>query len=976
MSILFDRYKKEIFILLILIISVISTSAFITHKQLSDSSKQTYFNKLSVLKYSLSAHIKDYFKENKQNILSLASNETTLKAFKSLNTAFDLVQSEYKKDINNDILLKELEDYKSKIRFNVPHASPRRETKKYLSGNKTTEILQYLYLATNPFGTRNKNKLYASKANISYDRAHKVYHSYFLNELKIYDFYDILLMNLDGEIIYTSYKEHDFGTNIRDGVYANSSLSVAYKKALSAHKQDVIFEDFTPYEPSYNKPIAFMATPLYSDGVKIGVIAIQFSNNQINKIMTLNNSHEKIGLKKSGEAYLVGSDYLMRSDSRFKNTIKNPLVEQFSTTVGIIQVDSPQVKRALAGETSHGAGKDYRNIEVFTSYAPINILGKKWAILVELDKDEATYSIENSIATILFSSIVLTILFLMLLGYVFLRLILRPMEKTEELLAEDVLLKEKKLESSQTILNEYKKAVDISSIVSKTTPNGIITFVNDSFCEISGYTREELIGKLHNIVRHPDMPRETYKELWDTLLQKRVWKGVIKNLKKDGGEYYVSSTIVPILDENSEIREFISIRSDITELTRQEKQIHNQTTDKTTSLPNKQKLLEDISEAKDAQLKLAIIQINRFKEVNDFYGIEIGDLLLINITSILKTIVNEDYATLYKINGDEFAILESKEMSMQEFSKKITNIIRYFDHNIVTLSDDSFNISVTAGLSAGYNSKIFFNTEMSLRRSTENSPSLMAFENADDIEKQYLENISMTTKIKNAIKNDNIIIFTQPIKSNYIDGKSKFECLVRMRDGDKLISPFFFLEIAKKARLYSTITKIVIEKAFHHFKDSNSEFSINLTIEDILNDEIVSFLKRKIKDYRIGHRVVIELVESEGIENFEHIDKFIKDVKGLGCQIAIDDFGTGYSNFEYLMKLNADYIKIDGSLIKNINTDESSQIVVELIVGFAKRMKIKTIAEFVHNEQVYQKIKSLGIDYSQGYYLGEPTELK
>ena len=133
--------------------------------------------------------------------------------------------------------------------------------------------------------------------------------------------------------------------------------------------------------------------------------------------------------------------------------------------------------------------------------------------------------------------------------------------------------------------------------------------------------------------------------------------------------------------------------------------------------------------------------------------------------------------------------------------------------------------------------------------------------------------------------------------------------------------------------------------------------------------------KKKIDYYKIGHRLVLELVESEGIENFDDVHSFIQEFKGYGCRIAIDDFGTGYSNFEYLMKLDVDYIKIDGSLIKNIDTDESAQLVVELIIDFAKRMNIKTIAEFIHNDSVYQKIKSLGIDYSQGYHLGEPKFL-
>lgn len=124
--------------------------------------------------------------------------------------------------------------------------------------------------------------------------------------------------------------------------------------------------------------------------------------------------------------------------------------------------------------------------------------------------------------------------------------------------------------------------------------------------------------------------------------------------------------------------------------------------------------------------------------------------------------------------------------------------------------------------------------------------------------------------------------------------------------------------------------------------------------------------------YKIGKRVVFEIVESESIEKFEQVHDFIEKVKSYNCKIAIDDFGTGYSNFEYLLKLNADYIKIDGSMIKDIDKSKEAEIVVSTIVGFAKKMDIKTIAEFVENESILEKVKELGIDYSQGYYFSAP----
>lgn len=164
----------------------------------------------------------------------------------------------------------------------------------------------------------------------------------------------------------------------------------------------------------------------------------------------------------------------------------------------------------------------------------------------------------------------------------------------------------------------------------------------------------------------------------------------------------------------------------------------------------------------------------------------------------------------------------------------------------------------------------------------------------------------------------------------------------------------------------------MLKKSFETFKDKTQEFSVNLTIADILNLSIKNYIFELLELYGIGERVVFEIVESESIENFAEIAAFIASVKSFGAKIAIDDFGTGYSNFEYLLRLKADYIKIDGSMIRNIDSDGDAQIVVSTIVDFAKKMGVKTIAEFVENESIYNKVKELGIDYSQGYYFSEP----
>jgi len=243
---------------------------------------------------------------------------------------------------------------------------------------------------------------------------------------------------------------------------------------------------------------------------------------------------------------------------------------------------------------------------------------------------------------------------------------------------------------------------------------------------------------------------------------------------------------------------------------------------------------------------------------------------------------------------------------------------------------------------------------------------------------EYENNIKWIKEIKDAISEDRITMFYQPIVDNNDTNHKKYETLIRLIDKQgQVITPFYFLEIAKKAKLYKQLTKIVIRKSFEAFKDNDYEFSINITIDDILDKEITNYIIETLKKYNISKHVIFEIVESESIENFEQVENFISMIKKFGCRISIDDFGTGYSNFEHLMRLQADYIKIDGSIIKEITTDKRSALITSVIVAFAKEMNIKTIGEFVETKEINDKLIDLGVDKAQGYYFDKPqAELK
>jgi diguanylate cyclase (GGDEF)-like protein len=412
--------------------------------------------------------------------------------------------------------------------------------------------------------------------------------------------------------------------------------------------------------------------------------------------------------------------------------------------------------------------------------------------------------------------------------------------------------------------------------------------------------------------------------------------------------------------------------------------------DTLTSLPNRTKLLLDIDKMKKPFIIL--INIDSFKEINDFYGNETGDFVLLEMVNRLKKLtLGYDYH-LYKMHGDEYAILINSEnkpagaklntahdIARYLFEEINDNVFRYNNHEI--------NVRVTIGI-ADYSSignpaakgilmnKVLNNADMVLKEAKKNKKSFLVYDDSMEINKEYENNIFWANKLKKAIRDDRILPYYQPIINNRNGKIEKYECLARMIDTDgKVISPIHFLDVSQKVRLYNRITGMILRKSFKTFSDTHYEFGINLSVKDILNQETNQLIQSMLKDnLAMAPRVVFEILESEGIGNFDVMTDFIRQIKTMGCKIAIDDFGSGYSNFNYLIKLKVDYIKIDASIIKNLDQDHISYSVAKMIVNAAKELNLLTIAEFVHSKAVYEKCMELGIDYSQGYYFSEPKQ--
>ena len=537
-----------------------------------------------------------------------------------------------------------------------------------------------------------------------------------------------------------------------------------------------------------------------------------------------------------------------------------------------------------------------------------------------------------------------------------------------------------KLTENIAFLDGYKKAIDKSSIVSKADKRGIITYVNKMFCDVSGYTQEELLGRSHNIIRHQDTPSKVFEEMWSTIQSKKIWKGTLKNKNKDGSAYIVKATILPILDSDNNILEYVAVRHDITELEESKEEIKKQRTDFLTGLPNRQQLLVDLkSSVKPIMLYL---NIDDFSGFNDFYGSSIGDSVLMNLANTLTQLRKREDFKLYKLQADQFILLfEDEYLAKQNLKNYFVQLVEKIEEDISNINLENQNrisISVSGGVSTYYDHDNYQNlvlyANIARKKAKKLHKKFLLFDSSMRKSEDYAKNIEWIKRIKEAIDDDRITTYFQPILDNKTEKVMKYETLVRMldRDGDP-VPTWTFLEIAQKAKLYPEITKIVIDKAFKKFEDlPEIEFSLNLTIDDILSKTTTDYIFEKLSNYTYSNRVIFEITESEEVNDYKIINDFIKEVKKYGVKIAIDDFGSGYANFEHIINIDAEYIKIDGSLIKNIDTDKNARIITEAIISFSRKLGRKTITEYIHNEEVYKIVKELGADYSQGFYFGIP----
>ncbi len=398
--------------------------------------------------------------------------------------------------------------------------------------------------------------------------------------------------------------------------------------------------------------------------------------------------------------------------------------------------------------------------------------------------------------------------------------------------------------------------------------------------------------------------------------------------------------------------------------------------DDLTKLGNRVALKRDLNEVKKRVLVLT--DINSFKTVNELYGIEAGNEILRQFGSVLMDFAKDRGFFCYRVSSDEFVLVKEYEKldpsQCKYFVKNLQDTIKKHPFKIPETGSE-IEIEVTAGIV--YGKKVSLEKAlMALEKAREKREDYLVYSSSIDTKKYTQKVISMKYYIKKALQSDNILVYFQPItdkNGNII----KYEALVRMikeeNGKEEVLSPYEFLELSKKFNLYFEISKRVLDKSLDTFRHRKEKISINLSPSDIIDINMQRYIVEKLESYPNSKRVVFEITESESIKDFELVKEFIEKIRHTGAQIAIDDFGSGYSNYFHILELKPDYLKIDGSLIKEIHKNEESRIVVKTIAVFARELGVKTVAEFICSEEIFHVTKKFGIDEFQGFYLGKPA---
>ena len=510
----------------------ISIIGHISYTEGKESLTQESFNRLTAVREMKAGQIEDYFEQIENQIVTYSKNKTVIHATQQFKQGFKTLPKQYAKfggsvKKEESKIKKYYEDVFLK-RLNVNSVEQHKVSESYVK-NDAGALLQSIYIADNPNPVGQKHQLsYLKDTAIDYIKAHNEFHPLFKDYLEKFGFYDIFLVdNQTGNIIYSVFKEIDFGTSLKTGAFANTNFSSVYQSAIGSNDNDFVsIVDFEPYKASYNAHAAFMSTPIFDGEKCIGVLVFQMPIDRINDIMTNRQKWKNVGLGETGETYLVSEDYTLRSQSRFFiedrqsyyqmiekigiDSITIAQIKLFESCIGLQKIKTEGTMAALKGEVDTRLFRDYRGEKVLSSFKPLNIKGLNWVIMSEIDKKEAFLTVDKLRAKIWFF-FPITILLILIISFFAAKMITKPIKsltKTARELAKGNLDVEVKV--------HQKDEIGVLASSFQSMQSSIHELVDD--LKESNHTLEDKVAKrTQELSLQKDLMEEKNREIVDSI---------------------------------------------------------------------------------------------------------------------------------------------------------------------------------------------------------------------------------------------------------------------------------------------------------------------------------------------------------------------------------------------------------------------------------------------------------------------------
>lgn len=513
-----------------------------------------------------------------------------------------------------------------------------------------------------------------------------------------------------------------------------------------------------------------------------------------------------------------------------------------------------------------------------------------------------------------------------------------------------------------------------------TDEEGTILYVNPAVEAISGYKRDEIIGKNPRIFKSGYHSPEFYKNMWKTIKCGRVFEGIFVNRKKSGEIFYLEQTIVPVtVDEG--IR-FVAIARDITsEKFLQEEIFKVKYRDLLTGLPNREGFLsivkEEIEKHKEKNHAMVIIDIRNLAAINQLYGTAVGDDILRKFGKSLKDMFFER-DVVGRVGGDEFGIF-LEDIENEDITLILEKIFFYISKPI-EVENKKIPLSINMGISfypkdAEDPVSLFEKANISVNFAKNEGENTYRFFR-EEINEYVSKYFKVKETIERAIEENRIILFFQPYYTTKTLKLAGFEALMRLYDEKEgILTPGEFIHILESTGLIRKVEDRLLFKLTECKKYLSGDITIsfNISPKSFRDKNFISNVRAVSEE--IGNYLVLEITERLLVEDPVRAREFLSEVKSMGVRIAIDDFGTGYSSLAYLESLPVDIIKLDISFIKRMKESHKSLAIVETIINLSKKLDIKTIAEGVEERETFSWLKLLGCDMVQGFYFSKPLPM-